>query len=564
MNSKEQMNNNEAHSKRQMSQPEVQTIEKEAESIHSISNIQQADFNSPLLTPVHLLQLQRTAGNHVVAQTLKQHRSNNQEGSAVQRLLSTVQKHPDRYTNSPSMTIQCKFKINQVSGTATDLDNNKQYTLIGENTVEGRKVWKVKDDTDTIYYIDKQTNELIDDNGSLFSEEWDDEKELTPQEQLNILIEKGSQTKKKVYNKRPTTHELDEPAHRKIIAIERSEQEQPLDQVFSITGQNIRISHKKGHFITPGGNKEYRKTISEPDADYKTLLERTSFLAKDDGAKSIYNISTGGELKPCESFTDPEVAAMCLYFMNNKPSITTRNQLSENLSKFAAITTISERARGFEATRDDDNKPIPYDASLLIKAGLKKVIQNETTLEKMFYDGENGKDSIFIGAPSMNKELKIPGGSEKLRRPFDSKHSMSLEKQMSIFPKTRREMAKLLNSVRSNSKTNLTLSEDQSIKLKIDQIATYKERSNALKDKIKNRKIPSITEANDFLNDKDGFCKKMQTEISQMESIPFKDEALLQSIKDLQEALDDKKKETMNSLPKTKRKKGDGLSKKLS
>ncbi|WP_217593664.1 hypothetical protein [Cohnella sp. GbtcB17] len=308
-------------------------------------------------------------------------------------------------------------------------------------------------------------------------------------------------------------HRFDEPLHRKIYSADRSSNVPKIADLstqdyFYIGEQRLRIGDSTGHFIQAGGNAETRgKTIKEPPPDYDKLVEAMLNMAKDPSAASLYKLATGADLDDKEKFEDRELAAIMLYYLNHNvsKSHTVRSNLTEHLQKFVSVVGISELTRSFEAGGSSS-----YSAETLVKMMLKCVIDGTvSSLQAVFYEGNGGMDSLFLGAPSAERSKDGLGGATVLRNPFA--YEENLERQMSPTPHNKKAFKALLNAVSSGSKTELKpIDEKEKARLREDKQARQLKVVRRLIQTIQKTKMPkSVFALNDFLNDANGTLGKL-------------------------------------------------------
>jgi hypothetical protein len=272
-------------------------------------------------------------------------------------------------------------------------------------------------------------------------------------------------------------------------------------------------------------------------------------MGKDLNAAPLYTLATGREqtLKSTGDLSDPQIARMAYYYVDNNASVIEqalgrRTQLTEHLSKFTTISNVSELGRSLEATGESGEENLPYDATILVKKGLKEIAEGKITLKEFYYAGQGGQDSIFLGAPS-EKESGI-SGAEQLRSPF--KHSRALKRQMDIFPDNKREFKKELNALKTNSKTSFSkITEEEEREIENSRINEQVEEADKILNEIKEIEPPStVFEVGDFLRDRRGPIKHYTTLINKKnKQFSGNSEAISKLVKAIK-ALMSKKKET--------------------
>lgn len=347
-------------------------------------------------------------------------------------------------------------------------------------------------------------------------------------------------------------HRFDEPLHRKIYAADRSSKVPKIADLttqdyFFIGEQRLRIGEGTGHFIQAGGNAETRgKTIKEPPADYDKLVEAMLSMAKDPSAASLYKLATGADLDDKEKFEDRELAAIMLYYLNHNvsKSHTVRSNLTEHLQKFVSVVGISELTRSFEAGGSSS-----YSAETLVKMMLKCVIDGTvSSLQAVFYEGNGGMDSLFLGAPSAEHSKDGLGGATVLRNPFA--YEENLERQMSRTPHNKKAFKALLNAVSSGSKTELKpMDEKEKARLREDKQALQLNVVRKLVQTIKKTKMPdNVNALNDFLNDAKGTLGKLSKRLKRYTKTYADNPKAQDLIQAGWKALNAKKREALNLL----------------
>ncbi|MFF2533824.1 hypothetical protein ACFVS2_33880 [Brevibacillus sp. NPDC058079] len=283
---------------------------------------------------------------------------------------------------------------------------------------------------------------------------------------LNIMIKKGKRDVEALKNMDLGMHhklDLSDPGKRKVYAIKRSLLNKSIggapDQEFRIGDQWLRVSNGTGNFIGDGTNKPEREkvtevtkhTIQHPLGDYKNLITKMQGMGSDPAVVELYRLAKndGNELKEKGKLSDNELATLMLFYLDENVSdkYKGRTSLTEHLQKFAAIASIAEETRSYEAI-NDEREATPYSALEIIKHDLRNVSKSIYTLDEVFYKGTNGKGSRFPGAPT-------DGGADALRYPFSSKHQEKWEEQMRDFSGNKKEFKSELNSVVSNSRLSL-------------------------------------------------------------------------------------------------------------
>lgn len=202
---------------------------------------------------------------------------------------------------------------------------------------------------------------------------------------------------------------------------------------FRVGDQRLRGTNNTGFFIGPGGNADERgDRIREPPATYRELLPAI-MGAMPHSLLYLEHLRRSEQLREILPFLGgfaPHIAQMAygpidgrdamyggralgdaptaeLIFRYLRSNARTdappeRNQATENLGVFAAVTDVSERAR---------NPGSPY----FIDQNLRAVAGGHGSLEDAFYRGRRGRDSAFPGAPSDDKE--VDGGAQILKDP---------------------------------------------------------------------------------------------------------------------------------------------------
>lgn len=289
-----------------------------------------------------------------------------------------------------------------------------------------------------------------------YSSSEDDSAELTYEEQFEILTTYGEYKPEALGElslpKSGKVFVLDNPHIRKSFAAHRTTEGDKfvdIDRLHTgqIGHQFLNLQSGRGHFVTAGGNPDRPAKMKEPPADYRQAFGLLKEQGKDKNARKLLAAAgdkseiVGGKL------SNRQVAAIVLHAMNNPFSTALpRTQLTESLGKLLGIF-MSETARAFEATKG------AYDASVLIKAGLQRVIDGTVTLDDVFFSGTGGSESMFLGAPSKEHSPSDVGGAEQLREPLA--HKPALRRQMSLFPTRKRDFKAFIN--RSKTGTAATL-----------------------------------------------------------------------------------------------------------
>lgn len=370
--------------------------------------------------------------------------------------------------------------------------------------------------------LKRKRSDSMDNSDSEFSESDDDDTTTLDSEQkMRILAKKGDAKRQKLLDftvdKSKSDLNLDDPRTRKVYAAHRSNAsaESKLisninkQESFFIGHQKLRLGHSTGHFLQAGGNAR-SGGIKEPSPDYHKFFPEIKRLGKDKNAKKMYQLATQKELGDKDHLNDAEVAAMLFYYMNNDVSQITqtlgeRSQLTEHLSKFTAIATLSEFMRGMEAIEkvkkkaeggSDEETPMnlkaSFDATLLIKRGLQLVIKGEYTLQQVFYQGKGGDDSIFLGAPSESMTPSRIGGASYLRDPYNPQYRSHLDAQMGAFSDNKGAFKKELNALKTNSSAKLPMnSEEDTKKLTEKYEAEATENAKELLEKVKKITLPA-------------------------------------------------------------------------
>jgi hypothetical protein len=262
--------------------------------------------------------------------------------------------------------------------------------------------------------------------------------------------------------------------------------------------QQLTLQHGRGHFVTPGKNKATRpEGMAEPPAEYHKMFPEFRELGKDPNAETLLESLADAPEKVGRQLSDRQVSAMIMHGMKTPfETDLERSQLTEHLGKLLGIFT-SETARAFEAEH-------PYDATLLIKAGLQRVIEDKSTrtLRDMFYTGTGGSTSIFLGAPSEEHSPSGIGGATQLRDP--RAHPAAFKRQMGIFPSKKREFKNFVNSLKTGGTTKLPKQTEDDVKeakkvAKAEQV----EQATELLRKANALKAPDrLVDMDEFLNDK--------------------------------------------------------------
>lgn len=419
-----------------------------------------------------------------------------------------------------------------------------------------------------------------DDNFSVYSLDEDDESinDLTHTAKMSIIMDKGKEKQKSFKRKKFDTDDkgvpLHEPYARKVYSVHRSSGDSRFSNInnqelISVGQQILRLGEGTGYFMQAGGNQDERQEgIKEPDSDYHNLFEGLKGMGGDKNAQPLYQLAwnqwvsteEGSTAKFVEeTLTDAQVALMVFhYFTNNVQELESklqgRTQLTETLSKLIAIFGVSEMCRSLEG-KDEKEKPSPYDVTLLIKQGLLKVMEGKLTLQAVFYQGQGGENSIFLGAPSQKNSSKEVGGSDQLRYPFY--YDKALERQMGIFSNNQREFKEELNSLRSSSDfklPELTVEDEQKAQAMVAQQQV--QNVQALIDEINRIEVPGENYINEFLNEPNGTIKKFTKNINKLAKQVKGNEEALEKIKEARGALKQKVVQaTPTAKPVRKRKK---------
>ena len=408
----------------------------------------------------------------------------------------------------------------------------------------------------------RKRSEMSSNSDSELSESEDDDLvSLTSEQKLKIMIKKGKHKKRKLLEsaieRKQQGLTLNDPRHRKVFSAHRSNatKESMLisdinkQEYFRLGSQNIRLGDGRGHFIQPGGNEDRPKNIKEPSADYHDFFEELKLLGKDENAAKLFKLITGSELGDKSNLTDAEIAIMLLYYMNNDAGTITealgsRSQLTEHMSKFTAISCLSEFMRGFEAT--ENKSEAPYDTTLLIKQGLTCVASGSCTLQDVFYKGQGGKESFFLGAPSGIKAPDKIGGAVYLRDPLNPDYKPHLDRQMGLFPDNKGEFKKKINSYKSNTNVPLPqLSDEARQQMEVRHKAEQVQNANNLLMRAGELQVPNhIAELNDFLNgsSKNSFLRKYRDEAKKLRKQYKNNEDALAVLKQVDLTLNQKAK----------------------
>lgn len=390
-----------------------------------------------------------------------------------------------------------------------------------------------------------------DDYYSDYSSSSDDERDLTPRDQMWMMMLKGQRKKDKLLEGNEGADgrdlKLHTPRMRGVYASHRTNTKDKAsiassENLMMIGHQRKRMRPGRGHFVQAGGNKDRPDGVKEPAADYAKLFDQMSQQGDDPNAAPLYKEATNGELGATGGkLSDAQMAAMALYYMNNDASkinekLGKRTQLTEHLSTFTAVVGIAEQARGLEAS------PAPYDTTLLIKRGLHRVKEGEGTLQEMFYKGAGGAQSIFIGAPNKTNSPRKIGGAEQIRNPFDPKNEEAFKRQMSIFPAKKGDFKEALNALRSTAKNTapaLTEADKQALEAPMALDA-----AKELADEVRELHVPDVAE----LNDEKGKIQVYTCAIEAMEQ-NTKDETVLKLLDEADENLKKKTQEALAKLP---------------
>lgn len=292
------------------------------------------------------------------------------------------------------------------------------------------------------------------------------------------------------------------PRHRQGYAARRTSKDPLVDIDRTLRArigrQQLTLQHGRGHFVTPGKNKATRpESMAEPPAEYHRMFPDLRDLGKDPNAEELLESLADAPETVGKLLSDRQVSAMIMHGMRTPfDADLERSQLTEHLGKLLGIFT-SETARAFEAEH-------PYDATLLIKAALQRVIEDKSTrtLKDMFYTGTGGSTSIFLGAPSEEHSPSGIGGAAQLRDPRG--HPDAFKRQMRIFPSKKREFKTFVNSLKTGGTTKLPKQTEDDVKEakkvakaeQVEQAAELLRKANAL------RAPTRVEEMNDFLNNK--------------------------------------------------------------
>lgn len=551
-------------------QPRQQKV---ASQVNLTAIIQRASVDPTSLTARDVAWLRQTVGNQAVGRLLAKREKQRSAVSSLaapdslQRMLngrsgfSNANKSRDpvrvQHFYPAGGLVQAKFIFDETSGHFVDEDTKEAYKRLGTVAYgdKGRKAYQLQRLSDSAQiHIDVETYEIVtigpapslssspekkrkkeeafpesdSDLESEFSEASDDEKiELDAKQKFEILTAKGRRKRLKLRTKNVATKEGvfsgSDLRSRKIYAAHRSSKSSLVSNInkqelLQIGEQTVRIDTGTGYFIVPGGNKEKRPPgIKEPPGDYESVFEAMKKMGKDPNAAPLYKLATGSDLGDKDALADAEIAAMALYYINNdaaqiQVNLGQRTQLTENLSKLTAITTISELARALEATKEGEE--IPYDATLLVKQCFWVVMQGQKTLKEVFYEGKGGKESIFLGAPS-EKHSGI-SGADRLRRPHS--YRQPLEKQMGIFPSNKRKYIQQLNAFRSKSTVKapaLTAEQQKALQKKYQQEQVKEARD--LVQEIQDVDVPhDSSKILGFLTDRSGAIQKLRGKIRKL------------------------------------------------
>jgi hypothetical protein len=316
-----------------------------------------------------------------------------------------------------------------------------------------------------------------------FYESEDDDQSISPEERFLAIAEKSSIKKKKVkLNSIPTemvgkqlVYVLHDPAIRKTYATIRSNNAFPMEEYLKIGHQILRIGSGKGHFVQAGGmNTDRPKNVKEPPHNYHELLTNMLSYGYDENTKALYEMATGQEFHGKKHLADSELAQIILHYINHdaqeiEQKLEARTQLTEHLSKLAAIFDVAERARGMEA------KP-PHDAAMMVRICLYSVAAKKRSLKQAFFEGDKGIGSDFLGAPT-------DGGAAFLR--FPTSDPGRFANQMELWSDKKSEFKELYNNLRGRSGqafTPLTLKEEADNVVQAFRVHTAKELLKDIKE----------------------------------------------------------------------------------
>lgn len=353
---------------------------------------------------------------------------------------------------------------------------------------------------DKDYYIDNTKTAIRDLSSEQLEELKKQGKTKKPfgyKQKLELMVKKGKKDVEELKNKNLGDGILDfnDPAKRKAYAIKRSLLNMTKggapDQEFKIGAQNLRISNGPGNFIGDGINKPERDKVTEvtghiiqhPQGDYKNLITKMQGMGSDPAVIELYRLATGGgenRIKKKGVLSDDELATLMLFYLDENVSdmYKERTSLTEHLQKFAAIASIAEETRSYEAI-NDKGEATPYSALEIIKYDLRNVSKSIYTLDEVFYKGTKGKESRFPGAPT-------DGGAEALRYPFSAEHQKKWEEQMRDFSGNKKDFKSELNSVVSNSRLSIPELSPEQIEEqnKKREQALYEMKSNEGKENV--------------------------------------------------------------------------------
>ncbi len=364
--------------------------------------------------------------------------------------------------------------------------------------------------------------------------------ELTNEEKFKKLTKYGilkyQALVKQALDRSGKTFIFDNPHSRKAYAAHRTT---PGDLLVNIrSAQSARIGRQlltmqsgRGHLVTAGGNKDRPKGIKEPPGEYEELFNKIRTLGKDKNAKTL--LEQAGDTSKIEGgkLSDRQVAAIVLHSMNTPiDESLPRSQLTEHLGKLLGIFT-AETSRAFEA------KPDPYDVSLLIKVGLRSVIDQELTLHRLFYGGVGGSESAFLGAPSEKRSPSRIGGAAQLRNPLAYEEAFA--RQMNLLPSNKREFKALINRLKTGSVAKLApQTEKDAQQAREMEKASQTEKAEQLLKKAGALVVPDVNDLLVFLNS--GELKKIRKAVGSLKKEAKGNEDALAKLGKALKVLDEK------------------------
>lgn len=492
------------------------------------------------------------------SQLAVQHQQNN--ASAIQSELTdlrpqaTVQRQLQDAANNSPQSRQLNAFQQMAQNSARSMQLKAMSSMMNApvvQRVEEDEPVNVEATAETV----KRKHQEMDENSDLSDSDDDSTVELDHKKKLEYMIKSGKKTKnrlKKIKIERDKDSEkfnLDSEEKRKALAIHRMEGKTEISDIsqqetVNVGKQNLRIGGGTGFFIQAGGN-ERSTDIKEPEAEYHKLYPELLGLGKDKVSKNLFNLATKKELRDKSELGDVELAPMIMHYMSSnvddmEKELGERTQMSENLSKLTLITDFSEFSRGMKS---DEH---PFDASLLVKQGLRKIAEGEVSFEEMFYKGEGGENSIFLGAPSKTHSSDNIGGSELLQNPLE--YDERLKRQMQIFPNKKIEFKQTFNGLKSRDKSKQLemLSELDEETLKKQQAEQQIREANDLLKEIKNVQIPkAFCDRWNFWSDNKGFINRNEKKIQSMCSRFKGNEKALNILEDAKSQLARKRKKAM-------------------